>query len=277
MNNTKLVYWFSLIILGCFFYSCKVQEKENVKVKIKVKPRSPKFLVKKLHDKEFHFETISAKASTTFDNGKKTAFKTHLRIRKDSAIWLSITPMLGIEMARVVITKDTVKFMNRKDNEYFIGDFEYINTLFGADLDYQMLEALLIGNSLDFEKNNRIHSSVDRKKDRYFLSTEKKRKIKKELKKEKDKLKKQSLVLWLDPMTFKINEILLSSPHNKRSLSGIYTNYQEVETQLIPYNLRFNLKSKTSSNIEIEYSKFSMGKSLTFPFKIPSKYVQVKK
>jgi hypothetical protein len=277
MNKSRLVYWFPLILLGCFLYSCKVQEKDNVKIKFKVKPRSSKFLVKKIHDNEFQFETISAKAAVSFYNGKKTSFKTHLRIRKDSAIWMSITPLLGIEIARVLVTKDTVKLMNRKDNEYFIGDFEYINTLLGSDLDYQMLEALLIGNSLDFEKNNRIHSSVDREKDRYFLSTEKKRKIKKELKKEKDKLKKQSLVLWLDPMTFKINELLLSSPHNKRSLSGVYTNYQEIETQLIPYNLLFNLKSKTSSTIEIEYNKFSIGKSLTFPFKIPSKYVQVKK
>ena len=274
MNKTKSAYLLSLF-LAVFFYSCKVQEKENVK--IKVKPRSSKFLVKKLLANEFQFNTISAKAAVSFDDGKKISFKTHLRIRKDSAIWMSITPLLGIEMARVLITKDTVKFMNRKDNEYFIGDFDYINDLFGADLDYQMLEAFLIGNSLDFEKNNKIHARVDRKKDMYFLSTEKKRKIRKEIKKEKDKLKKQAQALWLNPNNFKITELLLSSPHNKRTLTGTYANYQEIASQLIPYELHFTLKSKTNSKIDINYNKFSIGKSLTFPFKIPKKYVQVKK
>lgn len=278
MSKIKVVYWLPFVLFGVFLFSCKIQEKENVKVKIKIKHRSPKFLVKKLKENEFQFNTISAKAAVIFNDGKKkTSFKTHIRIRKDSAIWMSITPLLGIEMARVLITRDTVKFLNRADKEYFIGDFDYLNKLFGADMDYQMLEALLIGNSLDFDENNRVNSRVDRKKDLYFLSTEKKRKIKKELKKDKDKIKKQAQVLWLDPMTFKIQELLLSSPETNRSLMGFYADYKEIEEQLIPYKLRFELKSNTSNTIEVNYSKFSIGKSLTFPFKISSKYVQIKK
>lgn len=278
MNKLKAVYWVPLLIIIALCSSCKVSEKENVKVKIKVKPRSSKFLIQKLKEKEFEFSTISAKASISYSVGKKkTSFKTHLRIKKDSAIWMSITPMLGIEMARVLITNDSVKFLNRASKEYFIGDFDYINKLFGADLDYQMLEALLIGNSLDFDEQNRVNSKVDRKKNLYFLSTVKKRKVKKELKKEKEKIKKQAQVLWLDPNTFKIKELLLSSPQTNRSLTGSYSDYHDVNEQSIPYHLSFILKSTTTSSIEINYSKFSIGKSLSFPFKISSKYVQLKK
>ncbi|MBL4594558.1 MAG: DUF4292 domain-containing protein [Flavobacteriales bacterium] len=276
MSKFKVGYWLTIFVIGVFLFSCKVQEKDNVKIKIK--SRSSKFLVKKLKQNEFEFNTISAKAAISIDDGKKkTSFKTHLRIRKDSAIWMSITPLLGIEMARVLITKDSVKFLNRADKEYFIGDFGYLNKLFGTDIDYQMLEALLIGNSLDFEENEKVHSRVDRKKTLYFLSTEKKRKVKKELEKDKEKIRKEAQVLWLDPITFKIKELLISSPETGRSLMGSYSDYREIETQLIPYDLRFNLKSKTSSAIEVKYSKFSIGKSLTFPFKISSKYVQIKK
>lgn len=278
MNNTKWVYWFPILLLGAFLFSCKVQEKDNVKIKVKIKHRSSRFLVKKLKEKEFKFNTISAKAAVSLNDGKKkTSFKTHLRIKKDSAIWMSITPLLGIEMARVLITKDSVKFLNRANKEYFLGDFSYLNKLFGTDLDYQMLEALLIGNSLDFEENEKVHSRVDRKKDLYFLSTEKKRKVKKELKKDKEKIKKEAQVLWLDPITFKINQLLISSPETSRSLLGSYSDYREIDNQLMSYQLHFDLESKTSSEIDVKYSKFSIGKSLTFPFKISSKYVQIKK
>jgi hypothetical protein len=276
MNKLRLGYWLPILTIGLFLFSCKVQEKDNVKIKIKA--RSSKFLVNKLKANEFQFETISAKAAITLTDsiGKKTSFKAHLRIRKDSAIWMSLGS-LGIEAARVIITQDSIKLQDRMKKEYFIGDFEYINRVLGADLDYQMIEALLVGNSLDFNENEKVHSRVDRKKDLYYLSTEKKRKVKKELQKEKEKIKKEAQALWLDPVSFKIKELLLSSPETNRSLSGTYSNYKEVETQLVPDKMRFVLKSKSSSEIEVDYSKFSSGKSLSFPFKISTKYVQIKK
>jgi hypothetical protein len=276
MNKSKVVYWLFIIFIGALTFSCKIQEKDNVKLKIKT--RSPKFLVKKLKANEFQFETISAKAAVSVvdSTGKKKSFKTHIRIRKDSIIWMSITSF-SIEAARVAITKDSVKFINRLNKEYFIGDFNYINHVFGTDLDYQMMEALLIGNSLDFDVNERVNSRVDRKKELYYLGTVKKRKVKKELKKEKEKIKGEGLVLWLDPVTFKMKELLLTSPSNHRSLLGVYSNYKEVEEQLIPFELRFLLKAKTSNTLEIKYSKFSSGKSLSYPFKISSKYVQIQK
>jgi len=276
MNKSKVVYWLFIIFIGALTFSCKLQEKDNVKLKIKT--RSPKFLVKKLKSNEFQFETISAKAAVSVIDsiGKKKSFKTHVRIRKDSIIWMSITSF-SIEAARVAITKDSVKFINRLNKEYFIGDFSYINRIFGTDLDYQMLEALLIGNSLDFDEDERVNSRVDRKKGLYYLSTVKKRKVKKELKKEKEKIKGEGLVLWLDPITFKVKELLLTSPRNNRSLLGVYSDYKEVEEQLIPFELRFLLKATTSNTLDIKYSKFSSGKSLSYPFKISSKYVQIQK
>lgn len=275
MNSSRLGYYFSILLLSVVFLSCKVQEKDNIKIKIK--PRSSKYLVNKLLLNEFQFNTITAKANVdvTDTTGKETSFKTHIRIKEDSAIWLSITPLLGIEMARVLITKDTVKLMNRVKNEFFIGDFDYINKIFGSDLDYQMLEALLIGNSLDFEMEEKIHSKVDRKKDLYYLSTLKKRKIKKELEKDKDKLKEQAQALWLDPQTFKIKEILLSTPENDNTLLGVYADFRELGSQVLPYEMAFTLKSKSTVVIEASYSKFSVGKSLSFPFKIPEKYEQI--
>lgn len=276
MSKLKLGYWLSVTVIGVFLFSCKVQEKDNVKLKIK--HRSSKFLVKKLKENEFNFNTVSAKANVSVidSSDKKTSFKVHLRIKKDSVIWMSITK-IGLEAARVIITTDSLKLFDRFKKEYFIGDFKYINKLFGTDLDYQMLEALLVGNSLDFDEDEKIHARVDRKKELYFLSTEKKRKVNKEIKKEKEKIRKEAQVLWLDPISFKIKELLLSSPETNRSFSGEYSKYKELDTQLVPDKMRFVLKSNTTSTIEIDYSKFSSGKSLTFPFKISSKYVEIKK
>ncbi|MGB0887044.1 MAG: DUF4292 domain-containing protein [Vicingaceae bacterium] len=276
MSKRLYEYWLPFFLMGVLLFSCAVQDQANVKVKIKA--RSSKFLVKKLKANEFQFKTISAKATVALIDSaqKKTSFKTHLRIKKDSIIWMTLGS-LGIEGARVIITQDSVKLINRLKKEYFLGDFAYLNKLLNTDLDYQMIEALLIGNSIDFDEDDKLHSRVDRKKDLYYLSTEKKRKVKKELKKEKEKIKKEAQALWLDPFSFKIKDILLSSPETKRSLTATYSEFKEHNTQLIPDKIHFMLKSVSSSTIDVDYSKFSTSKSLTFPFKISSKYVQLTK
>lgn len=276
MNKTKWTYLLILVLIGFFNSSCKVQEN---KVKVKINHRSTKFLVNELMEKEFKFNTLSGKADVSFDNGKKTSFKAHLRIRKDSAIWVSITPLLGIEMARILITKDTIMLMNRNKSEYFISDFDYINKLLGADLDYQMLEDLLVGNSMEFEENEKIISSIDRKKDAYYLSTEKKRKVRKEIKKDKNRIKGETQVLWIDPLTYKLKELLLSSPESNNSLSCVFSNYEMVSDteQLFPHTLHFKIESTIPSTIDVSYSKLSVGKVLSFPFNIPEKYEQIKK
>ncbi len=281
LNN--FLWLFSLLFL---FFSCKAP-KEVIKEKVKLEHFSTKELLEKLELNEFKFETLSTKADITFTDEKETSFKANLRIRKDSAIWMSITPALGIEMARVLITKDSVLFMDRIHNKYFVGDFAFINKTFDVDMDYNMLEALLIGNSLEFEKDEKIRTSIDRKKDFYFIGTERKRKvkrdIKKELKKDKEVIKNQSQILWVYPETFKIAELLLIDPDKNQSLNGLFTNHKTVtnsddtlvQEQFFPFNLSFNIESKKNLKIEVEYNKVTLNKELNLSFKIPEKYEQI--
>ncbi|MBI2280912.1 MAG: DUF4292 domain-containing protein [Bacteroidetes bacterium] len=297
LNN--FLWLFSLLFL---FFSCKAP-KEVVKEKVKLEHFSTKELLERLELNEFKFETLSTKADITFTDEKETSFKANLRIRKDSAIWMSITPALGIEMARVLITKDSVLFMDRIHNKYFVGDFAFINKTFDVDMDYSMLEALLVGNSMEFEKDDKIRTSIDRKKDFYFIGTERKRKvkrdIKKDIKKEKEVIKNQSQILWIYPENFKIAELMLIDPEKNQSLKGLFTNHkpvkdpsmesalnevqeigtdsteQLVDKQLFPFNLSFNIESKKNLKIEVEYNKVTLNKELNLSFKIPEKYEQI--
>ena len=72
MKSTK---WIFLLVVGVFLFSCKVQEKENIKVK--VKPRPSKFLIKKLKQNELDFTSISAKSAVAVidSSGKKLHLK----------------------------------------------------------------------------------------------------------------------------------------------------------------------------------------------------------
>lgn len=271
MNSSYLVKYFIFFFIITLF-ACKTTEEL---IKPKIEHRSTKELIDLLDSNEFNFTTLSAKAQIEYIDEKSTSFKVHLRIQKDSAIWVSITPLLGIEMARVLITQDSVVFMNRVKSEYFKGDFEYINKMFNVDLDYETLQTLLIGNSLEFEKNEKVRTSLDRKKNLYYIGTEKKRKVKKDLRKDKEKLKEQTQIIWLSPENMKIVELLVRDPERDQSLDVYFTEHKLIDNQLFPYHLQFNIQAKKNLTLNVDYNKVSLDKDLSFSFKIPSKYEQV--
>lgn len=271
--QNALVLFLSVLV----FVSCKVQQKTTEIEKVDFNHYNDKELLDSLAKHELHFDVIAGKATVKYNDGKESSFKTHIRIKKDSAIWLSITPLLGIEMARVLITKDTLKFINRIDKEYFIGSFDYINNKFGVDLDYQMIEAIIVGNSMEFDDDERkIKTSIDRRKDAYFISTARKRKIRKEIKKDKTRLKEITQALWLSPNSFKIIEMMLTSPKTDQTININYKEHIEIDNQLIPKKIIIAISAKKSSTIEVDFSKIATADDeLSFSFKIPSKYEQI--
>ena len=276
MNKKKQLVYLSLLVLISLF-ACKTRQKTVTPDLGRIKHISDKNLIDSLEYNEFKFNVLSAKASVKYIDDKETSFKVDIRVKKDSGIWVSITPLLGIEMARVLITKDSVMFLNRIDKQYFVGTFDYINTKFGTDLDYQMLEAVIIGNSIEFEKEEKdIITNIDKKKHAYYISTEKKRKVRKDLKKDKNKLKELTQALWLSPENFKIIELVLSIPKSDHSLVSKYSNFIAIENKSFPQKIDITLISEKTVAILIDYTKVSIEKEdISFIFKIPAKYEPV--
>lgn len=267
----RVVGLFLFLMVG--FVGCKQSEVAQL---TKPDHKELKFLLDSLETNQFTFNTLSSKAEIELINEKKSSFKVHTRIKKDSLIWISITPLLGIEMARVQLTKDSVMFMNRVKSEYFIGDYAYINKMFNVELDFDMMQSLMIGNSLDFEKEGKIRKNIDRKTNRYYLGTQKRRKVRKDIKKDKEKLKETTQIIWLSPETFKVVELFVKDPEREQSLKGVFSDHKTVgENQLFPYDLAFTISAKKDYTINVNYSKVNLDKDLSFSFKIPSKYEQI--
>src|SRR6188508_1360887 len=96
-----------LFLNGCSLF--KTTEKPIViKNNRKLEDKTADELLKAIHDSSFAAEWISGKAAVETDmEGKTSSFDISIRVRKDSVIWISISPLLGIEVARVLITRDS--------------------------------------------------------------------------------------------------------------------------------------------------------------------------
>ncbi len=68
-----------------------------------------------------------------------------IRMQKDSLIWLSISK-LGIEGARVLIARDSVRILDKINRQYAVADYGTISRQFRFPLSFEWLQALLVGN-----------------------------------------------------------------------------------------------------------------------------------
>ena len=262
-----------LAIIFAFMTACKSSDKAR---RISLEGKKTEYLIQQMKSNEFDFDTFSAKSVISVEqDGKKKTFKSTIRIKKDSAIWISITPLFGIEMARVLISNDTVKLINRLEKQYFIGDYEYINSRFNVDLEYEFIQAILMGNSIAFEFDEKIKFSID--KEDYYLGNLRKRKAKKADDKPKkiEKQKEEVISLWINQDNFKIDRFILSDLTADRFIMGEYKSHVKIEDQLVPEYLHFELQSKEPAIVELQYSRVSLNQPLKFSFNISSKYEQI--
>ena len=223
-----LIYLFVSLFFLLSFLACKTTKKIPVAnpADTRADYKSPKVLASLLRQSEFNFSTLSAKFSCdAVIDSNKNSFNVAMRIKKDSAIWMSISPALGIEVARALITKDSVKFIDRIHTTYFAGDFNYISKMLHTELDYEIIQSLLIGNSVEFyDDDERLRSGAVRDSNQYTLSTIRKRKLKKVLEGNKE-TKEPLQSIWMENGTYKIRRILFHDFNTNREFDAFFDKF----------------------------------------------------
>jgi hypothetical protein len=243
----------------------------------RVKPeiRTSRFISKKLSDNEFNYEYLTTKFSAEVDiNGKSNSFNVNVRAKKDSILWMSFS-LLGVEGARLLATADTVKFMDRMNSKYFVGDYQTISSIFRADIDFELMQSVLIGNSVEFyDEDEKLKVAND--STYYLLSTIRKRRIRKMLSKAEEQVvnppKELIQRIWIHPVTYKIIKNIINDFNTNRTFIAEYSDFQRIDSLIFPYKANFQIKAQEKIDVKIKYSKVTLEKPQSFTFKIPSGY-----
>lgn len=256
-----------------FSLSCSPTRKA---IKAPLKEEGAEYLFNKLKEHELKFDWLSAKFSAEYENqGTTVSFSGQLRIRKDSLIWISLTPLLGIEAVRIIISQDSVKLINRLDDTFFIGNYDYVNRFLNTNIDYDILQAFLIGNDLQSYENAKFRASID--KGEYKLSTSERRKLKKFVRNSNENLKVYIQNIWLDARTFKITFADVKEIRRENiKLEATYLEFEDIQGQLFPKNMEFFIRAENNIRVKTDFTKINIDIPLQFPFKIPAKYKQVR-
>jgi len=94
----------------------------------------------------YHAFSARAKLDVQSQKGAQNGIAAFLRMKKDSAIWISIRPVLGIELVRVLITPDSVKMINFFKKTLTVRSTDSLEQLLNIPCNFTTLQELLIGN-----------------------------------------------------------------------------------------------------------------------------------
>jgi hypothetical protein len=159
--------------------------------------------------------------------------------------------------------------------KYFKGDFNYINELLNADLDFDVIQSVIIGNSAEFtEDDTKLKPVTDRTNCCYILSTERKKQLRR-IEKGAGDLKKALQIITLNPDNFKITKNEFIEPAANRSFIATYSDFKEKDSVFAPYHVNIDIKAEKNMNIKIEYVRIERNKPQKFNFNIPSKYDKI--
>jgi len=92
---------------------------------------------------EFKTANVS-KMSLAFNvNEREINVSAVCKIKKDSAIFVSIQPFLGIEMFKAELMPDSMKVYDKMNHRYYVTDYAFFSKHFGVDVDFYSFQALL--------------------------------------------------------------------------------------------------------------------------------------
>lgn len=293
MNN-KTHFSFSVVgtvILFCFVLSCKhkkviqqtspvTQQEDTLQGKCRLNFKTAKALSKQIRENELMYSWIYAKADVeTSIDGEDHNLDIRVKARKDSAIWISIQAVGLVDIAKLLITRDSVKMVVYVKKQYFKGDFNYINQLLNADLDFDMIQAALFGNSADFDDDDsKMKPVVDRENCHYLLSTERKRKLRR-INSGQDSLKRSLQTMTLNPETYKIINNNFEDVSTNRSFHATYDKFNAKDSVFAPHNVNIEIKAEKKINLKINYVRIELNQPQKFTLNIPKNYepINVKK
>lgn len=272
----------SLIVV--FIESCKTKKHAQVNAdtqitdtlqdKCRLQFKTAKNLSRHIKDNELKFDWINAKADVEVDvDGEDNKLDIIVRGRKDSAMWVSIKAVGGlIDIAKLLITRDSVKMVVYVKKQYFRGDFNYINEILNADLDFDMIQAALFGNSADFyEDDNKLNPVIDRENCHYLLSTERKKKLKR-ITSGQDSLMRSLQTMTLMNETYKIINNHFVDVSTNRTFNAKYDKFLAKDSVFAPHDVNIEIKAEKKITLKINYVRIEINQPQKLSLAIPKNY-----
>ncbi|MCJ8210694.1 DUF4292 domain-containing protein [Mucilaginibacter sp. RS28] len=209
--------------------------------------------------RQVSFNTFSGKAKTQLDiNGNSNDVTLNIRIQRNQRIWISVTAVLGVEVARAMITQDSILVLNRLQSQYLKKPFSYVHSYTGPAVNYKTIESILVGNAIPELLND--DAQLNASNNNTVLTGQ---------------LAQMMYELTVGP-DLKVSSTNLSNQAAGQSLMINNSDYILSVNRTIPSQITFTSTVKNKNiKAELHYTKADFDEAVDFPFSVPKRFTQV--
>ena len=211
-----------------------------------------------IQKKRINFTSFSSKVKVEYrdDKNRSLDFNAFLRMKKDSAIWVSIIAALNIEAYRVIITPDSITIMDKINRTIQRKPLSYLQSITQVPFDYSTLEDLIIGNPVYLDRT--IVSYTDQG-EKISLATV-------------GASFKHYLTVGKNDLHLLFSKLDDVDMARSRTANLAYTSYLPAGNWMFASSRNISLSEKNKLDILLDFKQVDFDKPLAFPFSIPKNY-----
>jgi hypothetical protein len=271
-------------------FSCKI--KEVVVTQEPLKERSQAFLIRHIDKNKFDFDWLGMKLDAEFTIGdEQQGFKATVRMRKDSAVSVSVSPALGIEVLRLLVDKDSLKMVSDipGDRYVFLGSVDQLSNLAKIDLDLSTLQDLLVGNPIGLSREEgKMKSGIEKLDIEYYtLVSRMSRRVRRATENQDSLLNLEgrriskrledndwiSSKFWIESNNYKIVKCELMDIRTKRMVRIDYSDFDEEDLSHYPHKCVVQISDiKGSTSLEFKIIRLNTQNHYDFSFDYDKDY-----
>jgi hypothetical protein len=220
--------------------------------------KSVRATLAKIKAKKIGFTTFSSKVKVEYsdDKNRRLDFNAFIRMKKDSAIWVSIIAALNIEAFRVMITPDSVVILDKINRTVQRKPLAYLQGITQVPFDYNTLEDLIVGNPVYLDKTIVAYADQGEK---LSLSTV-------------GEAFKHYLTVGKADLNLLFSKLDDVDFTRSRTANLAYSEYVAAGNWMFAGKRNITLSEKTKLEINLDFKQVEFDKPMGFPFSIPKNY-----
>lgn len=207
------------------------------------------------------FETCIIRSSSTYQQvgGKTQRFALDITIQKDQSILLDIR-FLGFPVAKALINPDKVQYYDKINKVYFDGDFSILSQWLGAEVNFNRLQNIFLGQVLDsYIQTKDLKSSVDQ--GLHKLSSLEQSSI--------------SSTYYFEDKNSLLKKEEIVEHENDRNIVISYDSYKKIGKYTTPNQINIQAQQEKVINLDIRYDKVSFNEQINLHYKVPKGYTRI--
>jgi hypothetical protein len=258
----------------------------------RMKPMSAEKLLNQARQNAFEFDNLTIRRiNVQFSDGEmRTSFRANLKAAKDEKILASVSK-LNIPVGRILLTPDSVTYVNYIDKNYYEGDYSYISSMLDFSLSFNLVQTVLTnpikhgagGTEID---HYNFETSVE--DGRYVLhstghlsggASEQKRFYVRNHSAQNSFVNEELAVrkMMFNPNSFVLEKLVMDNPMEDLKLEVDFSAFEKVDGYDYPGSIDVKMMSGNDlTELNIKLKGFSTGRVDSLELNIPQSYRRIR-